>query len=116
MLCAAITLVILAYALYTVSIFSEQKRKKIEPWMVVVFGIAISCDFSGTISMALLAGKIRLNLHSICGYSAMIIMAAHFVLSVIALIRRGEAERIFSKYSPFAWAVWSLAFLTGIPR
>ena len=116
MLYLAMILIISAYVLYTISIFSERKRKKIELWMVVIFAVALVCDLSGTTVMALIAGKINFNLHSLCGYFALMIMAGHLILAIFALKQKYKANIIFSRYSIFAWIIWSSAFFTGIPK
>ncbi len=94
--------------------FSEQKKKKIETWMVKVFGVAILCDMSGTTLMSAISEKTGISIHSICGYSALFIMAVHFFLSIVAIKYRGRAETLFNRCSPFAWIAWSIAFFTGM--
>lgn len=115
MIVLAISLVIIAYILYSISIFTEKLTKRIKVWMVIVFGIAFICDSVGTTLMGLSADTLKINLHTICGYIALAIMAIHFVLSIIAIKYRGYAEKMFSKYSIYAWVIWSCAFFTGIP-
>ncbi|MBU4536654.1 hypothetical protein KJ603_01280, partial [Patescibacteria group bacterium] len=98
------------------SIFFLFRSEKIELWMVVIFAVALVCDLSGTTVMALIAGKINFNLHSLCGYFALMIMAGHLILAIFALKQKYKANIIFSRYSIFAWIIWSSAFFTGIPK
>ncbi|MBU1046485.1 TIGR03987 family protein [Patescibacteria group bacterium] len=112
----AIGLVVMAYVLYTISIFSEKNKKKIELWMVMVFASALVCDLLGTGAMALIHNETDLNIHSVCGYLALAIMIVHFVWAVLAIKQKGETEVLFSKYSRLAWIIWSSAFFTGIPK
>lgn len=108
MLLLAIILMVLAYILYTLSIFTEKMKKKLNVWIVIVFGTAFTCDLSGTTIMELIAissGKNEMNFHSACGYSALFIMTVHFILSIVALKKHGRAEALFSKCSIYAWII-----------
>lgn len=118
MLILAIILVVIAYILYTVSILTEKVKGQIEVWMVIVFGIAFICDLTGTTIMGLIASSknLGMNLHSSCGYLALLIMAIHFILAIMAIKYRVWTEALFSKCSIYAWIAWSLAFFTGIPK
>ncbi|MCX6797878.1 MAG: TIGR03987 family protein, partial [Candidatus Falkowbacteria bacterium] len=78
MLVIAIIFIISALILYSLSIWSEKIKKGLKLWMVRTFASAFACDLIGTSMMFCLASvKFEWNLHSICGYGALIIMGLH---------------------------------------
>ena len=117
MITIAISFITTALLLYSISIWSEKIRKGLKIWMVVIFIFAFISDLIGTsIMFCLTATKFELNLHSCCGYAALIIMGLHLVWAKIALRYHGRAEKYFHRFSVFAWLVWLIAFGSGIPR
>ena len=66
--------------------------------------------------MSIKATKTNLNIHTVCGFAALIIMFLHLIWAILALIKRGKAQELFSRFSVYAWAVWLVAFITGIPK
>lgn len=105
-----------ALIFYSSAIWSERFVKKLKLWMVVVFLTGFLCDLTGTSIMSIKAAKINLNIHFICGFSALVIMFLHLIWAILALIKRGKAQELFSRFSVYAWAIWLLAFITGIPK
>ncbi len=55
------------------------------------------------------------NTHSIAGLAALVIMAAHFGWYLLALFKSGKWAVSFHRWSVAAWAVWLVAFVSGIP-
>lgn len=117
MLTIAIMLISSALLLYSLSIWSERISKHLKPWMVKTFLSAFTCDLAGTSIMFFRAtDKFQFNLHSSCGYAALVIMGLHLIWALIALKYHGPAERNFHKFSLVAWLIWLVAFLSGVPR
>jgi uncharacterized repeat protein (TIGR03987 family) len=117
MITIAICFISSALLLYSISIWSEKIRRGLKTWMVVIFTCAFISDWIGTSIMFCLATtKFQLNLHSCCGYTALIIMGLHLVWAKIALRYHGRTEKYFHRFSVFAWLVWLIAFGSGIPR
>ena len=113
----AIVLMSLALTLYTVAIFTERRIGHLETWIVSVFVGGFVCDLIGTSTMFLLSkAKFSIALHSVCGYLALLIMLAHLVWAILSLKDYGNCQRHFTKYSIYAWAVWIVAFISGIPK
>lgn len=83
--------------------------------MVAVFTLGFLSDLSGTIIMASVSGKITVNVHTFFGSLALIIMALHLSWALQALMVRGQAEKLFRRYSLYAWIIWLAAFFTGLP-
>ncbi|MFA5936598.1 MAG: HsmA family protein [Candidatus Paceibacterota bacterium] len=106
-----------ALALYTSSIFLERHVGRLKIWIVVMFTCGFASDLIGTSIMFFLAKtKFSLALHSVCGYSALLIMFCHLVWAILAVKNVGNCQRYFTKFSVYAWAVWITAFISGIPK
>jgi len=117
MLLTAIVFIILALILYSLSIWSERLSRKLKLWMVIVFSSAFTCDLTGTSMMFFRATeKFQANIHSCCGYAALIIMGLHLVWGIYSLRSRGRAEIYFHRFSIFAWMIWLAAFISGVPK
>lgn len=109
-----VVLIIMALVLYSVAIWSEKLKKQgLLLWMVIVFGLGFACDLVGTSSMVIKARSLDLNFHGACGYAALVIMGLHFLWALIAIIKHGQAQKLFSRYSVYAWFVWLGAFISG---
>ena len=109
-------LFIVALILYSLVIWSHKFKKKLSVWMVVLFGIALSADVSGTIFLCAAAAiKWRWNLHTISGLASILIMALHFIWAYLALRSKGVFERYFNYFSIWAWCLWVVSFISGIP-
>lgn len=112
----SISLISLALSLYTTAIWSERIKHRLRPWMLFIFILAFICDILGTSLMAKNHPQAHLNLHTICGLLALIIMLVHLLWAVDALARQGRCLLLFHRFSIWAWALWLIAFVSGIPR
>ncbi len=106
-----------ALIFYTSSIFIERKIGYLKGWIVFLFTCGFVSDLVGT-SMMFYVAKIKfsLALHAICGYSALLIMFAHLIWAILAINNFKNCQRNFTKFSIYAWAVWIIAFFSGIPK
>ena len=115
MLIISITLVNFAFVLYTVSILNEVKRKTLLTWHVVVFCIGLICDILGTLIMYKLGGSmIRLGIHDILGFIAILLMLINTIGSVLILKKYRKLINQFYKFSVFAWVIWISSYVLGI--
>ena len=112
----SIIFISLALILYTVAIWSEKLKKELKPWMIGIFVIAFTCDLLGTGIMSILAGKHNFNLHILCGRSALVIMFLHLCWALIAFYKHGQCQKLFHRFSIYAWLIWLFAFFSGIPK
>lgn len=112
----ALIFIVVALILYSTAIWSEKIVKSLKLWMVLVFSTGFLCDLTGTTVMWLNATSDTLNIHSACGCAALIIMLLHLIWAIIAFRQRGEAEKLFHRFSVYAWIIWLIAFYTGIPK
>lgn len=112
-----ITFIFSALCLYTFSIFKERKTGHLNAFLMIIFASGFTCDLIGTSMMFSLAKvKFSLALHSICGYSALLIMLAHLIWAILAICGVGNYQRNFTRFSIYAWAIWIVAFISGIPK
>ena len=115
----AILCMIAALALYSLAIWSERIKHDLRAWMVMIFSIGFACDLIGTSIMTNIAqsnGGTKFSVHTCCGFVALGIMLLHLVWAYIAISRHGQAEKMFHRYSIYAWMIWFIAFATGIPK
>ncbi len=117
MLAIAIVFISTALLLYSISIWAERIGHGLKLWMVKTFISAFICDLFGTSIMFYRAtDKFQFNLHSSCGYAALIIMGLHLAWALTALKYRGLTEQYFHRFSLIAWTIWLIAFSSGVPR
>jgi len=117
MLIIAITFISSAFLLYSIAIWSEKISQGLKLWMIKTFISAFSCDLVGTSIMFCLAtAKFQFNVHSGCGYAALGIMGLHLAWALKAMKHHGRTEKYFHRFSVFAWLIWLIAFISGIPQ
>lgn len=105
-----------ALVLYTSAIMSHKFKKKLKPWMMVLFGIGLAADICGTVFLcAFSSNSWQWTLHSISGFVSLLIMALHFFWALIAILKGGKFEDKFNQWSIYAWLLWLVAFFSGIP-
>lgn len=112
----SISFISMALVLYSISIWSEKLKYKLKKWMLITFVFGFACDLIGTSIMGWHANGMRLHLHSICGYLALIIMGLHLAWAIQAFKHRGQSAKLFHSFSIYAWFIWLIALFTGIPR
>ena len=117
MLQIGIIFITLALVLYTTAVWTEKIKRKLKLWIVITFALGFACDLIGTSIMFLIAEhKFAFSLHSICGYLALIIMLLHLLWAILSIQKIGRYQEYFTKFSIFAWCIWLLAFVSGIPQ
>ena len=110
-----IVFIILALLFYSISIWSEKFEKVIKPWMVMMMFTAFTCDMIGTGMMFMKSDGHIVGSHMICGYIALVIMSVHLIWAFMAAENMGKAQEWFNRFSIYAWCLWIIAFLSGIP-
>ena len=109
-------LFLVALFLYSGAIWSHRIRKRLRPWMVWTFGLGLATDLGGTVLLCVMsATRWQWSLHAISGLVSLAIMALHFAWAVTALRLEGRSEAYFDRFSVWAWAIWLVAFASGIP-
>ena len=112
-----IIFILLALISYTVAVWTERITKKIKFWIVLTFGFGLLCDFVGTSIMFYISEhRFSFSFHSVCGYLALVIMLLHLIWAVLSIKKIGKCEQYFTRFSIFAWIIWLVAFISGIPH
>lgn len=110
-------LFVVALLLYSFVIWSHQIKKRFSPWMVWLFGIGLVADTSGTVFLCVAAAsRWTFTVHTISGLVSLLIMALHFGWALLSITLGGKFEAYFKRFSVFAWLLWLVAFVSGIPR
>jgi uncharacterized repeat protein (TIGR03987 family) len=111
----AIRLIIAAFILYTIALFSAKFSKSLKGWMVGLLSFGFLVDIIGTVIMSNEAGGVKFTLHTYAGFTAISLIAFWLIFGISAKIKGGKWEVFFRKgslYVLFAWLL--LTFGTGI--
>jgi len=115
MLHAAIVLMIGALTFYSIGVWWERFSGRLDVVHTAFFWLGLCCDTAGTEVMRRMVGGFALNLHSLTGVAALVLMAVHAVWAVVVLRRRDErALTAFHRFSVGVWAIWLVPFVSGM--
>lgn len=116
LLAVSAALITLALVAYTLGVWAERLRRRLEPWHVVAFWTGLALDTAGTYGMSLLARTWDPTaLHSITGQVAIALMLAHAAWATWTVLRGSpEARGRFHRFSVVVWAVWLVPYLGGM--
>jgi uncharacterized repeat protein (TIGR03987 family) len=107
-------LISLALVFYSIGVWSERLAGRLKWWHLVFFWGGLVFDTTGTGIMFEMAGKIGVDIHSMTGVVAILLMLIHAVWATTVLIIRNEkAINNFHHFSVFVWAVWLIPYFTG---
>jgi len=114
-LLVSIVCMVLALTCYTVAVWSERAAGRLKPWHLILFWTGFVFDTTGTTLMGKMAGSFELNIHSITGALAILLMLFHSLWATIVLVRKQEDMiRNFHKFSLIVWAIWLIPFFSGV--
>lgn len=103
-----------ALLLYTCAIWGSRRSQEMRFWTVVVMGLGLAADLSGTIFLCVAASsRWTWSWHTISGGASVVIMFAHFCCALIAT-RFASWARWFHRWSRWAWGFWLFSLATGI--
>jgi len=104
-----------ALLLYSYVIWWHKIKCQLKLWMVVLFGIGLSADITGTFILCNIMNPAnwKLNAHVASGFVSLLIMAEHFRWAVNAFRGKRKYERRFNRFSIRAWLLWLAAFASG---
>src|ERR1035437_1421148 len=87
----AIVFINMACLLYTIGVWAERIKRRLEWWHVIFFFTGLVCDTIGTIAMSRLSGSLfKLNFHGITGNTAILLMLFHAIWATTVLVRKNE--------------------------
>lgn len=109
-------LFVTALVLYTWVIWRHRFKKNFSAGMVVLFGLGLAADSAGTIFLCVMtAARWQFTFHTVSGLVSLLIMGLHFVWMILALKKGGAFENYFNRFSIYAWLIWLVAFVSGLP-
>lgn len=111
----------IALALYTYAVLSGRKEG-LKGKHLVAFGLGLIMDSKGTFDMSSLVNAAQgpNPLHYWTGLGGLLGMGFHFILAVMAALvakitgQTDRINRVFHKVSLFIYALWVLAFISGM--
>lgn len=111
----AIVAIVSALVFYSIGVWSERLAGRLKIWHLVMFGIGLVFDTTGTTLMGKIAGKMLFDIHGITGGLAILLMLSHAIWAAFVLIRKDEkAIQKFHKFSTFVWIIWLIPFFSGM--
>lgn len=117
LLVPAVLIISSALLFYTVGVWGERIQHSLRLWHVVAFIMGITADVIGTTLMehiARLTGA-HDNLHTITGFTAVVLMFIHAVWAVWTYFRgSARAKEHFSRFSIIVWLVWLIPYGIGV--
>jgi uncharacterized repeat protein (TIGR03987 family) len=116
MLVYAIVFISMACVFYTVGVWAEKIRKKLELWHVCVFWGGFVFDTLGTGAMGKIAGNVfQVNFHGITGLLAIVLMLFHAIWATVVIVRNNEnMKQNFHKFSIAVWVIWLIPMVSGM--
>lgn len=121
-LIVSIVAITLALVFYTLGVFSERKRKKLEFSHVIIFWIGFICDSVGTLllkNMSESNDKIGsssvISIHGITGALAIILMLFHATWATVTFLSSNHRRKAnFHKFSLLVWIIWLVPYIIGM--
>lgn len=112
----AIVFINLACLFYSIGVWSERIKKRLEWWHVFFFYAGLTCDTIGTASMSILSGSLfKLNFHGITGNTAIFLMLFHAIWATIVLLKKNEKMILkFHRFSILVWIIWLIPMVSGM--
>jgi uncharacterized repeat protein (TIGR03987 family) len=113
-------LMVLALICYSIGVWSERIAGRLKAWHVVFFWLGLVFDTMGTGMMMGMAGALALDVHSLTGVAAIVLMIIHAVWATVVLVRKDERAILsFHKFSvvvgQLRWhAIWLIPFCSGV--
>lgn len=107
-------LITLALIFYSIGVWSERFAGRLKGWHLVFFWGGLLFDTIGTGMMMEMAGGLGLDIHSVTGVAAILLMIVHAVWATVVLARKDERAIVnFHKFSVMVWAIWLVPYATG---
>ncbi len=111
---AALVLITLALVFYSIGVWSERWAGRLKPWHLIFFWAGLACDSTGTGIMLDMAGGLGLDVHSLTGVLAILLMIVHAIWATTVLIRKDEHAIVnFHRFSVVVWLIWLIPYGSG---
>ncbi len=104
-----------ALIFYTLAVWQNWRAKRLEIRHLILFWFGLATDLLGTAMMGASVEEITFDLHTISGYTALVLMLTVTFLGTYAVIQHKDGIRDnFHKFSVPIWFVWALSWVTGV--
>ena len=111
---ASTILITLALVFYSIGVWSERLAGRLKGWHLIFFWGGLVFDTIGTGMMMEMAGGLGLDIHSVTGVTAILLMIVHAVWATVVLSRKNERAIVnFHKFSVVVWVIWLIPYGTG---
>jgi len=115
LLIVSIAAMIAALTLYTIGVWSEKFAGRLTWWHLAFFWLGFTADTAGTTLMGRMAGRFSINIHSITGLAAILLMFVHAIWATVVLLRKDEKTAAnFHQFSVLVWGLWLIPFVSGL--
>jgi uncharacterized repeat protein (TIGR03987 family) len=115
LLISAIISMILALTFYSLGVWGEKIRGRLELRHLLFFWTGFVFDTAGTMAMGEIAGDWSFNIHSVTGAVALVLMAVHALWATFVQFKGSpEARKGFHRYSLTVWGIWLVPFIGGM--
>ena len=117
MLPYSITTISLALVFYTIGVWGEKLSGSLKPWNLTMFWIGLLFDTTGTTLMSIISESISLDLHSVSGVLAILLMLFHAIWATIVIVNKKKKAALLEKFHRFSivvWVIWLVPYLTGV--
>ena len=111
----SIAIMFTALGAYTIGVWSERFSEKLKLWHLAFFWLGFVADSIGTNLMGKIAGGISINLHSLTGIAAVLLMLIHALWATYVILQKDkETAAKFHKFSVMVWIIWLIPFISGL--
>ena len=106
-------IITLALIFYTIGVWAERFAGRLKPWHLAFFWAGLVCDTWGTAMMFEMREGFVLDVHSVTGVLAIVLMFVHAIWATIVLVRHDEKWIVsFHKFSIVVWAIWLVPYFS----
>lgn len=106
----------LALISYSIAIINEQRKKIINPLILLFLTIGVILDISATCCMIIGSSRPWYSLHGLLGYSSLALMLIDTILVWKFKLNNGymvNVPNVLHLYSRIAYIWWVIAYITG---
>ena len=104
-----------ALILYSIGVWSERIAGRLKAWHLIFFWLGLAADTIGTGMMIDMVGQLTLDLHTVTGFIAILLMLIHAIWATVVLWRKDERMITqFHRFSVAVWLIWLIPYISGV--
>ena len=104
-----------ALLFYTAAAWWNWANKRLEFKHIVLFWFGLAGDMLGTAMMKSSVETVTYDLHTISGYTALVLMLIITAAGTLAIMQKNE--RVLTNFHKFGipvWCIWTISWITGV--